>query len=313
MDERILKEAVQRHCPKAGGKIGLEPIPTGKFNSSFFVRAGNEQLVLRVAPPDDDVFVFYEKEMMRQEPELHRLLLEGSSVPVAPIVAFDDSREVVDRNFLLMERLPGRPLTEAPEIDFDRVLFQVGEYLKQAHGLRAEQYGYLGAHRPMEPQSNWESAFVVMWNRMIDDIVGVGFYDEKESGFMRRLLDERLELFSRQAPSCMLHMDIWLQNILVGDRGEVSGIVDWDRGLWGDPEIEFAVLDYCGISEPAFWEGYGQARDRSPEAQVRQVFYLLYEIQKYIVIRAGRNGDRLGARGYKDRVMEIVRQGLLAR
>jgi len=311
MDERILKEGVRRHCSEGNGVIELEPIPTGKFNSSFFVRAGDKQLVLRVAPADEDVFVFYEREMMRQEPELHRLLLEDTSVPVAPIVAFDDSREVVDRNFLLMERLPGRPLTEAPEVDFDRVLFQVGEYLQQAHGLRAEQYGYLGAHRPMEPQDDWGSAFFVMWNRMIDDIVGVEFYDEEEAGFMRGLLDERLELFVRQVPSCMLHMDIWHQNILVDDRGEVSGIVDWDRGLWGDPEIEFAVLDYCGISEPAFWEGYGQMRDRSPEAQTRQVFYLLYEIQKYIVIRAGRNGDRVGARGYKDRVMEIVRQGVL--
>ena len=101
-------------------------------------------------------------------------------------------------------------------------------------------------------------------------------------------------------------MDIWHQNILVDDAGRVTGIVDWDRGLWGDPEIEFAVLDYCGISEPAFWEGYGKKRDESPEAMVRQRFYLLYELQKYIVIRAGRNRDYAGAQRYKRQSLALA-------
>jgi fructosamine-3-kinase len=103
-------------------------------------------------------------------------------------------------------------------------------------------------------------------------------------------------------------MDIWHQNILVDEDGRVTGLVDWDRALWGDPEIEFAVLDYCGVSEPAFWEGYGQARDESEEARIRQVFYLLYELQKYIVIRHGRNNDPASARRYKAQVMGIVRR-----
>jgi fructosamine-3-kinase len=76
----------------------------------------------------------------------------------------------------------------------------------------------------------------------------------------------------------------------------------------GDPEIEYAVLDYCGISEPAFWEGYGQQRNHSPEAQVRQVFYLLYELQKYIVIRQGRGNDRHAAQRYIQQVFGIVKQ-----
>ena len=162
----------------------------------------------------------------------------------------------------------------------------------------------------MEPQDSWEEAFAVMWNRLIDDIAGVAFYDEEESRSMRALLDRHLPLFARPVASCLLHMDVWPQNILVDGVGKVTGLIDWDRALWGDPEIEFAVLDYCGISEPPFWEGYGTERDESPEARIRQAFYLLYEIQKYIVIRAGRNRDRSGARGYKDRVMEIVRRYL---
>jgi aminoglycoside phosphotransferase (APT) family kinase protein len=101
-------------------------------------------------------------------------------------------------------------------------------------------------------------------------------------------------------------MDVWAQNILVDDASSLTGLVDWDRALWGDPEIEFAVLDYCAVSKPAFWEGYGRARDESEEARVRNIFYLLYEIQKYIVIREGRNNDPDGARWYKQHVMQIA-------
>ena len=79
----------------------------------------------------------------------------------------------------------------------------------------------------------------------------------------------------------------------------------------GDPEVEFAVLDYCGISTPAFWEGYGSQRDASPEARIRNFFYLLYELQKYIVIRSGRNKDPAAAQAYKRQVMDfIARSGL---
>jgi fructosamine-3-kinase len=149
-----------------------------------------------------------------------------------------------------------------------------------------------------------------MWNRLIDGVADVGHYDSAESGHLRRLLDRHLRLFDRDLPSCLLHMDIWAQNILVDD-GRVTGIVDWDRALWGDREIEFAVLDYCGISEPAFWEGYGERRDASAEAQVRQLFYLLYELQKYIIIRQGRGRDAEGARRYKRQVWQLVDRAAL--
>jgi fructosamine-3-kinase len=136
----------------------------------------------------------------------------------------------------------------------------------------------------------------------------VGHYSRDEAAMMRDLLDRHLALFDRPVPSSLLHMDIWHQNILVDEAGNVTGLVDWDRALWGDPEIEFAVLDYCGISGPAFWEGYGRERDLSPAARIRRVFYLLYELQKYIVIRQGRNRDPAGARRYKQQVMQLARQ-----
>jgi fructosamine-3-kinase len=174
------------------------------------------------------------------------------------------------------------------------------------HALVADRYGYLGAHQPMHAQPTWAEAFVVMWNKLLDDVVACGGYAPDEAGTLRRLLEVYRPHFDRPVPASLLHMDVWSQNILVDDGGNVTGLVDLDRALWGDPEIEFAVLDYCGISEPPFWQGYGRARDISFSAQIRARFYLLYEVQKYIVIRICRRDDPAQALEYKQQSFALA-------
>ncbi|MFO7973157.1 MAG: aminoglycoside phosphotransferase family protein [Candidatus Hydrogenedentota bacterium] len=305
---RELMTCIATHLDVDTDSVSLAPIPTGKFNDSYYILARKQEYVLRIAPQRNSVFCFYEKNMMRQEPDIHRLLLEKTSVPVARVYAFDDSHNIIPRDFLIMQRLPGIAMTELAHVDEDAVLRQVGEALAQTHAQKCNSYGYVGKHHPMEPQNSWGDAFAIMWRKLVDDVVSVGYYDDEERTLMLSTLDKYLKLFDHPVEACLLHMDVWAQNILVESGNELTGLLDWDRALWGDPEIEFAVLDYCGISKPAFWEGYGHARDESPEAQVRNFFYLLYEMQKYIVIRHGRSHDDYGAMAHKRQVMEIMRR-----
>jgi fructosamine-3-kinase len=216
-----------------------------------------------------------------------------------------------------MTALPGTPLSEVTgftSLQFQRAFEQVGEYLRQLHTLTATEclgvnaYGYLGAHHPMEPQPTWADAFRVMWNKLLDDVVACGSYTREEAKAMRDLLDLYLEHFDHAVTSRLLHMDVWSQNILVDGAGNVTGLVDFDRALWGDLEIEFAVLDYCGISQPAFWKGYSAVRDESPSALIRRQFYLLYEVQKYIPIRIWRRNNPVSAARYKQQSFALAAQ-----
>ena len=302
----VLLAVVAEHLPEAREGADFEPIRTGKFNRSYYVRTAGGEYVLRIAPPAETVFLFYEREMMRQEPLIHDIVRRRTTVPVPRIVAFDESRKHMDRMFLLMERLPGVALSEAGAVDYDRVLRRVGASLAQVHAIEGDLYGYVGPHKPMEPQEKWSDAFRIMWGKLIEDIEKTGHYSVREGNALRDLLDRHLEAFDRPVAASLLHMDIWSQNLLVDASGNLTGIVDWDRALWGDPEIEFAVLDYCGVSEPAFWEGYGKPREATAEARLRGVFYFLYEIQKYIVIRHGRSRDPLQAAAYKQHTFKIL-------
>ena len=149
----LLTQLVTAHMPADRERLTFEQIRTGKHNTSYFVSGAGDEVVLRISPPDDAGFLFYERRMMAQEPQLHAVLRAETAVPVAEILAYDDSRTLLDRDYLLMERLPGRPLTDAQlsASQMDAVLEQVGVYLAQMHALVADRYGYLGAHRPMSP------------------------------------------------------------------------------------------------------------------------------------------------------------------
>jgi fructosamine-3-kinase len=295
----------------------LISIRTGKHNTSFWVEGEQGRFVLRLAPPDDLGLLFYERRMMRQEPSLHALIRARTSIPVAEVVVADFSRTRIDRDYVIMRVLPGVPLSHARELtpaQIVRVLTQLGTHLRQLHSLTApdclgmETYGYLGEHRPMTPQPTWFAAFRVMWHALLDDVIACGAYSTQEAQALRDLLDRHREHFAHEVTPCLLHMDVWAQNILVDADGNVTGLVDFDRALWGDVEIEFAVLDYCGMSEGAFWRGYGSARDTSPSAEVRRRFYLLYEVQKYMPIRIWRGHDPAGAAHSKQHSVALAAQ-----
>ncbi len=195
--EQTLRELTLAHLDADPDSLRFERVHTGKHNRSFWVDTDSGRYVLRIAPPDNAGFLFYERRMMHQEPELHTLIRAHTHIPVAEIVAYDFSRVRIPRDYLFMRALPGRPLSEVRNVtrsQFNRALYQVGEYLAELHRLTAPDclgsnaYGYLGTHRPMDPQPTWLQAFDVMWNKLLDDVVACGAYSPEEGQTFRDLL-----------------------------------------------------------------------------------------------------------------------------
>jgi aminoglycoside phosphotransferase (APT) family kinase protein len=155
-DDQVLALLVARHLELDPDGVRLRRSPTGKFNETYFVEGGPVPLVLRVAPLDARPrMLFYEHRMMRQEPGLHALIRGRTDVPVPAVLAHDFSHTAIDRDYLLMEWLPGTPISRLGGLSqdaFDDILRQVGRCLRQVHGISGNRYGYVGEHRPMEPQ-----------------------------------------------------------------------------------------------------------------------------------------------------------------
>jgi len=291
-----------------GRPTRVSRITTGKFNESYFVGDGRGEYVLRIAPAEHTPVLFYEQRMMRREPGIHHLVKENTSAPVARILEHDFSGSLIPNDWLLMERLPGGALSETPVGDgaADALFHRLGMVLRQVHAVTSEGHGYPegGETGPLVPR--WYDAFRTMWSRLLDDIVSTGLYSPEERDRLVALLEHHSRCFRHDPQPSLLHMDIWSQNLLTDTRGELHGIVDWDRGLWGDPEIEFSVLEYCGTSPDAFWSGYGSVPERDESFEVRRTFYLLYEHQKYIYIRSQRDGSPGLARRYAEQSLALA-------
>jgi fructosamine-3-kinase len=252
---------------------------------------------------------------------LHTLIRAKTDSPVAEVVGYDFSRARIDRDYILLAALPGTPLSDVPGLtrgQFALALQQVGQHLRALHTLTAPDclgiaaHGSLGEHQPMAAQPTWAAAFRLMWHKLLDDVVACGAYSAEDGQWMRDLFEHHAAHFAHPVTPRLLHMDVWSQNILIDERGNVTGLVDFDRALWGDVEIEFAVLDYCGISESPFWQGYGRPRDESEPALIRRAFYLLYEMQKYMPIEVWRRNNPARAADYKQRSFALARSALSA-
>jgi len=164
----IAETLVRHNLDLENINLKLIPTGTGKFSTSFFVKTpeNNDDLVIRIAPTDDLLQLFYEYRMMRQEPALHRLVQKKTDIPVPPILVYDFSRNEIDRDYLIMKRMPGEPLSEIQhqlsQQQLDNVLRDLGRYVAKLHAITVNKFGYIGAHRPMVPQTTWHDAFAIM-------------------------------------------------------------------------------------------------------------------------------------------------------
>jgi len=282
---------------------------TGHFGQLYRVETEQGNFMLRIGLPDNARGLFYEKGEIEREVEILDLVQGKTSMPVPKVVAADFSRSLLNRDYLITEALPGilySEITSLSHAKHDQVFFQVGQHLKQLHAIIGTAYGYNGPQSSMELQQTWKEAFVVRWGKLIKDVEAGGLYSSDEATGLETLLESYTSYFERNNPPSLLHMGIGKENILVDPEGNVTGLLGLEFALWGDPEIEFAVLDCTGIWASSFWEGYGMSRPNDIGSRTRRKFYILYEVQKNMPLAVWRNNDYEEAEQYKQTTMTIA-------
>ncbi|MBD3276358.1 MAG: phosphotransferase [Candidatus Marinimicrobia bacterium] len=270
---------------------------SGLYNELYLVEANgtaDSEFVLRIAPADHVPKLFYEEKMMHSEPAIHQKVREATSLPVPEIYQHDFSRDVINRDYLIMEKMPGRSGEFRHE--------ELGRYVRELHQIQGEQFGY--PDRGLKSQNTWLDTVLDYTERIFGDCLECGAINRDEFDWFMSVYQDQCDIFEAVEPA-LLHLDLWSANILT-EQGEISAILDFDRGLYGDPELEFAVLDTYGYSTDAFFRGYGTERPAGRAAEIRQRLYYVYEIIKYAYIRLARGGSRPTARRYVDESRRIL-------
>jgi aminoglycoside phosphotransferase (APT) family kinase protein len=250
----------------------------GYFNAAYQIDLHDgRRTVLKVAPPPDVTVMRYERGIMGSEVQVLRLVAAQTSVPVPEVYYYDQSHALLDSDYYLMAFVPGEAYhklreqySEEMRISIDAA---IGGYLAQINNIRGTHFGYMAL--PAQRFESWRQAFLTMFDDLLADGLARQVALPLDYAALRKEVAAIAPVLDEVKTPQLVHWDLWDGNIFVDPpSGRITGIIDFERALWGDPlmEFQYRTLEIA----PAFRLGYGRSLLDSPAATARRTLYNLY-------------------------------------
>lgn len=250
----------------------------GLFNTTYRVRTDRQDTVLRLGPVNRHLLLPFEEKLMDAEGLVDGLCRENG-VPASEVLVLDTTKTRLDRDFMIVKRIPSVALSEVKEGEISpenrrEISKTCGELTKRLHRVEGERFGRISSILCGRGKDCWSEA-------LLDEIDGLIRMNGIYKVFPERILRETRAAFVRYTPLLdeiktprLVHADLWSGNILVqkGEDGwyRVAAIIDGDRAFWGDPNLD---TDSPWMVDDAFLEGYGEKP--FPPSEKRRLLYLL--------------------------------------
>lgn len=253
-------ETVSRMAKKAfpDKKIsGIKELTEGMCNVTYDISfEDGSSCILKIASKDKRGNTSNEVELMKAEITAMKLVLQKCSFKVADILYYDDSNTICDGHYFFMEKLKGNNFftvrEEMPEDKIAVIDKEIGIISRELTEVRNPGFGFLGEDKRYD--TLYEFVKHMLTNLISDakrkdiDIL----YDERT---FTDLLEKDRDAFASVTDASLVHWDMWEGNVFIKD-GHVSGIIDWERALWGEPFMDDRFRMHNRRKD--FLEGFGQ-------------------------------------------------------
>lgn len=278
---RLEEPIIQKLVDSAFGcrLLSAREMTDGFFNTAYHLTLDRQpfQTVLKVGPADSAEILAYEAGILKAEVESMRLVASDAAIPVPKIHAADFTRSIIDHDYYFMEYLTGRPWNTIKksltadqnaslEAHLGRITARINSFTNPRFGL------YAG---PMF--DNWLDAFEYMCRLVFADAAKYAIPTPISENDLLGLLEKHRDAFAEVRKPQLVHWDLWEGNVFVtasGTEAAISGIIDFERALWGDPLSE--VFFGKGPAAAAFIKGYGTDILTSNDRKTRRILYDLY-------------------------------------
>jgi len=211
-------------------------------------------------------------------------LLRDLGVAIPKILLADETRSVIDLNYLLMTRLDGTVLGQREATLSDAELFDIyaemGVALRQINDVTLDSFGYIGPNGVWTSHPSNHAYMSAQFERKLMEF-GTRGGDPALAARIRGSVTARQHLFNAASTPRLCHYDFHAGNVLVTSQGQphLSGIVDFENATSGDPLMDVAKALYYFKAKDApkrdgLLTGYGTIE--RPDWQQTLGLYRLY-------------------------------------
>ena len=235
--------------------------------------------ILKIASPIRTGFMTNECNLMEAEVRAMKLVAESTEIKVAAVYRYDTTKELCDGDYFFMECLEGESwvsvMDRLGEEVNSQLRMEVGKMQKQLSVITSNRFGLLGD--PVHRFSNLYEFIDFLMSNVLNDaekrdvVIGVS-RDE----ILAKLSRDK-DLFENIKTPTLVHWDMWEGNIFVKD-GKVSGIIDWERTMWGEPFMDDRFRYHNRHND--FLKGFG-INELSQE-ELRRIYW--YDILLYLTM-----------------------------
>lgn len=282
LNEEEIASIIKRAFGEKALITTLEELKGGFFNTAYRIGIDEDkEYILKVAPSPETKVLRFEENIIETE-VLVMELMSSQGIPVPKVHFFDQSREILPCEYFIMEIIEGvsmlelRPkLTEAEHKRIDR---EIGAYARKINEIKGERFGHI--HKHSKQTVSWREAFDKKIRDILKDGIELNVALQVDYNDLYDLLKSNYSSLDLVIEPRFIHYDLWDGNVIINERMEIAGIIDWERAFWGDPLIEFN-FNYLAYKE-AFNEGYGLEMLGTSEEKSRRLLYDIY----YFLINA---------------------------
>ncbi len=229
-------------------------IDEGWYNAGFALElegSGPARAFLKVAPPPGVPVLIYEHQLMRAEAANLQALAQAGVPHVPAVLATDFSGRIVAGDCLFMAWADGVMLSEArPAMaDEERVCVrrEIGFACGLANRIESAAFGYPA--QPALQATSWRDAFGRMVAGLLDDARRFGAPLAEPVAALSARFQRAADVLDGPSRPGLAHYDLWDNNVIVRqgpDGWRLSGVVDWERGFFGDPLADVIALTAVG-------------------------------------------------------------------
>lgn len=262
--------------------VDLAPLGGGSFGSVWRVDlADGRRTVLKSAPRPGARLLRYEAGMLAAEAGYLRLAAGVPGVPAPRLLHEAD-------DWLFMTLLPGVALPDLPPgMDTAGVRRECGATVARLHAVTGDYFGYPG-DRPRA--ATWPEAMAAIFEALLADAADFEVTLPVPPAAIRAVVADHHDLLATVTTPSLLHWDLWDGNVLVtrdtaGPR--LSGLVDGERYMWGDPLVDFVspalMRDILETPDDPFVAGYRERRAVTLDADAHRRLRL-YQLHLYLLM-----------------------------